>query len=633
MRLRNIGGFKRVKSYVNHKMKLLEQSDKSLSALYELMFSERDNVLFEETDGFHIRKTTYGEAQSEVEARAPRLRSIIGAPDGAKVGLYMENSPQWIVAFWAILRAGYCPLLLNTRFDAGMTEEILARYHVAAVVTDGKEFSVPTVRYTDLAGTAEPYTGAFGTEMYVLSSGTSSVKLCAYSGKELAEMIGNSGYVLNRNKKIKQHYRGELKLLAFLPFSHIFGFVAVYLWFGFFSRTFVKLNDLAPQTILKTIHLHQVTHIFAVPLFWNTVYRRALSAIKQRGEKTQKKFEKGLRLSAFLGNTRLGEKITARMFREVRRNMFGDSVRFMITGGSCISADVIKFFNGVGYTLVNGYGMSETGITSVELSEKREQIVRGSVGAPLPSVKYHVDGDGRLFVSGTTLARAVWEGDTLIEPQNGMYATADLAAERKGKYYLLGRADDLIVSVTGENLNPIAVEEALTPAAAQCGCLVPRSQALPVFLISVERLPDKAVRELIDEVKERLKRSGFASQIGGVYAVTDPLIQADEFKLNRKRIARDFANGAIAVWKEGEKNASDDELTRRVKMYFAVALGKNADEIGADTDFFLDEGGTSLEYFALVTKLQGDFNLPFPTDTGSGATTVRAVVDYLKERL
>lgn len=635
MRLKNIGGFKRVKRYVDHKMGLLERSDKSMSALYGLMFSERENVLFEETDGFRIRKTTYGEAQAEVEMRAPHIRRLVGAPDGSKVGLYMENSPQWIVAFWAILRAGYCPLLLNTRFSAAATEDLLVRYKVAAVITDGKAFSVPSVLYSDLAGEAKPYSGTFGEEMYVLSSGTSSVKLCAYSGKELAEMIGNSRYVLTRNKRIKQHYRGELKLLAFLPFSHIFGFVAVYLWFGFFSRTFVKLNDLAPQTILNTIRLHRVTHIFAVPLFWNTVYRRALAAIAERGEKTQKRFQKGLRLSAFLGNSRLGGKLTARLFREVRQNLFGESIRFMITGGSCISADVLKFFNGIGYPLVNGYGMSETGITSVELSAKRKQIVRGSVGAPLPTVRYRIGEDGRLFVSGKTLARSVWENGTRIDPQNGMYATADLAAVKRGKYYLLGRADDLIVSVTGENLNPVAVEEALSAAPARESCLVPRDQALPVFLVSVERsLSEDAVRALVEEVKERMARAGLSQQIGGVCVTLDPLIAADEFKLNRKRIARAYADGTLSLWKEGAKETSDDgELTRRVKAYFAVALGKRADEIGTDTDFFLDEGGASLEYFALITKLQEDFSVPFSTDTGRGATTVRTVVDYLKERL
>lgn len=634
MRPKNLGGFKRIKQYVDHKMELLGRSDKSMSALYGLMFSERENVLFEETDGFRIRKTTYGEAQEEVEARAPRLRRMIKAPDGSKVGLYMENSPQWIIAFWAILRAGYCPLLLNTRFSDAATEDVLARYGAAAVVTDGKAFSVPSVRYADLTGEGEPYDG-FGEEMYVLSSGTSSVKLCVYSGKELAEMIGNSRYVLTRNKRIKQHYRGELKLLAFLPFYHIFGFVAVYLWFGFFSRTFVKLNDLAPQTILNTIRLHRVTHIFAVPLFWNTVYRRALAAIAERGEATQKRFEKGLRLSALLGNTRLGMKITARLFREVRQNLFGESIRFMITGGSCISADVMKFFNGVGYPLVNGYGMSETGITSVELSGRRKQIVRGSVGAPLPTVRYRIGEGGRLFVAGTTLARSVWENGVRVNLKDGMYETADLAAVKRGKYYLLGRADDLIVSVTGENLNPVAVEEELAPAAARGSCLVPRDQALPVFLVSVERsLPDRAVAELVGEVKERMKRSGLAPQIGGVCVVTDPLIGRDEFKLNRKRIARDYADGAFTIWKEGAKDPSDDgELTRRIKAYFAVALGKNADEIGTDTDFFLDEGGASLEYFALVTKLQEDFSVPFSTDTGRGPTTVRTVVDYLKERL
>ena len=62
-----------------------------------------------------------------------------------------------------------------------------------------------------------------------------------------------------------------MKLLMFLPLFHIFGLVASYFWFAFFGRTFVFLSDYSPNTILSTIRRHKVTHLFAVPLLWDTL--------------------------------------------------------------------------------------------------------------------------------------------------------------------------------------------------------------------------------------------------------------------------------------------------------------------------------------------------------------------------
>ena len=146
-----------------------------------------------------------------------------------------------------------------------------------------------------------------------------------------------------------------------MPFYHVFGLIAVYIWFAFFSRAFVQLNDLSPQTIVNTIKRHKVTHIFAVPLFWETVYDQAIKTIKSRGDKTYQKFLKGMQLSRKLGSAPLlGNAFTKAAFREVRENLFGESICFLITGGSAIRPEVIEFFNAIGYRLADGYGMTET---------------------------------------------------------------------------------------------------------------------------------------------------------------------------------------------------------------------------------------------------------------------------------
>ena len=202
--------------------------------------------------------------------------------------------------------------------------------------------------------------GAFGEEILLMSSGTTSMpKICVYTAEEFYNQIRGSYGIIRRCAQMKKHYEGSLKQLTFLPFYHIFGLTAVYVWFAFFSRTFVRLNDMMPQTIVNTIKRHKVTHIFAVPLFWEKVRDQALSTIKNRGEETYKKFTRGLSIAEKIGDIPLlGDLFIKIAFREVRENLFGDSICFLISGGSSVSPEVLKFFNYIGYHLANGYGMT-----------------------------------------------------------------------------------------------------------------------------------------------------------------------------------------------------------------------------------------------------------------------------------
>ena len=82
MRYDNLGGFKSIDKFVGNKIDALIKSDKSMRSLYELMFSESENVMFEETDGFRIKKTTYGQVKATVEEISPDIRRKVDSDNG-----------------------------------------------------------------------------------------------------------------------------------------------------------------------------------------------------------------------------------------------------------------------------------------------------------------------------------------------------------------------------------------------------------------------------------------------------------------------------------------------------------------------------------------------------------------------
>ena len=475
--------------------------------------------------------------------------------------------------------------------------------------------------------------GEFGSEILFMSSGTTSnIKICAYDAESLTNIIKQSHQIVLSNPLVKKHYDGELKLLTILPFYHIFGFVAIYTWFCFFGRTLVEIKSLSPDVIKYTISRHKVTHIFSVPLLWQKAYDTAIKTIKGEGEKTYKKFLKGLKIKKFLGNSPLGNLFSKVAFKEVREKMFGDSINFLISGGAFISSDVLEFFNAIGYHMSNGYGTTEIGITSVELSNKYNLLIGGSIGKPLTGVNYSINEKSELCVSANSMSKYLIVDNKIIDDVKG-YNTHDLLKEVNGHYYFTSREDDLIVSITGENLNPYLIEQALKVGKVDNVCLINgRNGELPVVLLEVNKyLTNEQVEEVLLQVKEKLVKAKLQSQIGKLEVIKGNLLTGDEFKLNRKRIESDYYGNRLNIYQKGQEEVSiSDEITKVVKDAFEKALRKEIKDL--EGDFFLDLGGTSLEFFSIVSILFNEFNIDVSKE-GLTVNSVNSVSEVIKKKL
>ena len=639
MKITGIGESKNISDFVASKIAALNESEVSFRLLFDLMFREKENILYEKSEGYHIIETSYGEAYQNILKLSARIGTELSeVPKGAVLGLYMENSLLWIETFWAILAAGYRPLLMNLRLDHNTLAKALSDLNAAAVFSLDEQFEVRTINPANMQQERNANTElVFGDEIYVMSSGTSErVKLCGYGALEFYHLLLNSAKIVENCKMIRNHYEGRLKQLCFLPFYHIFGLVAVYLWFGFFSRTFVELRDYSPQTILNTIRRHKVTHIFAVPLFWEKVYDAAIKTIQKRGERTVKKFSRGLAISGKIGDLPFfGKAFKKIAFHEVRENLFGESVQFMITGGSAIRSEVMSFFNGIGYFLTDGYGASEIGITSVELSRKAKIRNACFVGKPMDGIEYKISEHGELLVSGKAIARTIFENGEK-KPLCDYYETRDLAECINGHYRILGRIDDLLIAADGENLNPNLIEpQLMTPQMKGC-CLLgvdKDSETVPILLVSVDRyLSVERFTALDKAVRAKIQTLPMGSSIKKIVYTSDPLLHDNEIKLNRRRLSRDYAHGNLNLidFSKGRDDTRFDVLSDKICEFFSLALSREKNEIVGTFDFFLDGGGSSLDYFAMITAMQEEFSLDFPVNAGKSLQTPDEFYEYIK---
>lgn len=640
MKLDNIHGFKNIDEYVEYKTEEFTKLEKSFSSLFDCMFAESDNIMLETSDGYRISRTTYGAFKERIVRSAPSLSALISdIPKGAMIGLYMSNRPEWLQVFWEILLCGYRPLLMNTRLPDPVLEDILSKYSVGAVISDGKEFSVKTLSFEAACALSDaPYTrGEFGDEVIFMSSGTTSkIKLCAYTAENFYYQILDSANIIKQCPNIKRHYKGHIKQLMLLPLCHVFGFIAVYLWFGFFSRTFVFPKDLNPSTIQQTVKKHEVTHIFAVPMVWEAVYRAATKKIRARGEKTYRRFKK--MCDSVNRHGAFGDFLARRFLKEVREGLFGDSIQFLITGGSAIRPEALCFFNGIGYHLANGYGMTEIGITSLEKSSKRKVLNTASIGAPFGNTEYSLNEAGQLLVRGKTRAsKIIIDGTETVTDPGKWFCTGDIMRTIDGRYYSEGRADDLIISDDGENLNPNFAEAQIRTKGIDRLCIFRGKDKITTLIASIPGCFSKErLTEIYDGICRDLATAKLESAISRILFTHEALLKDGEIKVSRVKIASEVISGELKTFDPTKIESHIEELLQgleaEIRECFAEALERDAESIGSNDNFFRELGGTSLDYFTLLSIIRSRFGFDISYGEGTNLSTVKEFSDYLKDR-
>ena len=633
----------------------LNNSNKTFEDIFEIIHSIEDNVFSELSDGYKVKKLTYKDIKNQSILMGKFFNNELkNIQKNDYVGLMMDNSPLWVCSFWGLLMAGYKPMLLNIRLGSKLNQEIIELLKIKCVIAD-KDYNLNcNMIYTnniDLSKYNEEVKFKWANEIALSTSATTlNIKICIYTGQDIASQITNTDYIVKTNSMIKERYNGEIKIMAFLPFYHIFGLIATYFWFSFFGRTLVFLKDFSSETIIKTARKHKVTHIFAVPMVWNTIAKEIKKEISMKDEKTQKRFEKGLKISYKLqkNGSKFGFKLTNKIMTEVQEKIFGSSIKFLITGGGYISNSTIELLNGIGYPLYNGYGMSEIGITSVELRKGIKERISGSIGKPLPTVEYKIEND-ILYVKGKSICSKIIskQGEIIID-HNEWFKTNDLATcDKKGNYYIIGRNDDVVVAQNGEKINPDLIEKEITLVNARRFCVLGLETDGKVNLSLVVEVPREITilktQKILEEIDEVIKKTEKNNcKIEKMFFTNDKIAADTAIKVSRSILIKKINNNEVTLkslneFKEEnvlDENKINNEVYDEVLEMFSQVLHKEKDNISGNDHFIFDLGGTSLEYITLLINLKSKYEMDFNFGEGESCYTVYEIVNYiLKKRV
>lgn len=645
-------------SYLNKANVLINEKDLSMKQIYNYTFiKNKHGVAFEYFDfNNKYRSLSFAKVNKDVRKYASIISNLIGNEGKHNaVVLKYTNSPEWCEIFYAILMAGYKPLLVNAKTSKEGVNNLIRQAKAVAVISDDPfKYDVKKIHIDEivLAKKADGFVSDWENEVIFCSSGTTGdVKMMVFNGENLCHQIASSLKMGYTTKDIMYPNKfGKIKILAMIPFHHIFGFVAVFLWYSFYGKTIVFPSSMNSKEIQKLCVDHKITHVYSVPLFWDSLalqYKRS----RDMAEEPIKGYLDALQHM----NLHVGAKLHKIVIRKILDSMLGNNIRMCISGGGYLSEDTATIVNGIGYPLYNGYGMTEIGVTSVELSPILRVRLECGIGKPFHGVTYKIannENSGELLVKSKAIHVKEIIGGVVKNTEldeEGFFHTGDIASVNDdGNYSIKGRVKDIIINADGENIFPDELElyfKNVSDINAYTILGVRKNKKdtneLVTFVGNIKSNDADVVGNVMMQINEAAKHLPNGVKLDQVFFTLNPLPTANNMKIKRHEIkkaleegSKDFFSPEVKVEEKKVVNFSDDvvvNILTPVKKMFAEVLLLKEQDIKNDSHWINDLGGDSMNFFELVTRVNEEFNINIPDERFTSLTSVNDFVEIILE--
>ncbi|WP_084127418.1 long-chain fatty acid--CoA ligase [Demequina sp. NBRC 110054] len=427
-----------------------------------------------------------GEFERRVRAVAKGLMAA-GVGAGDRVGIMGDTSLEWSVMDFAVLTAGGVNVPIYPSSSAKQCEWIVDDAGIAFVAAQGADqramlegleepptaLALTPEGLDALASSGEHVTDAeleARTTDVVLDDLASIIYTSGTTGRPKGAMLTHGNLVVHcanieKDPDFGAFVQGETRVLLFLPLAHVFARLAMVLAMQSGAVIGYTPNH---KTLAADLASFKPTWMPLVPRVLETIYNRADAAqtglkkkifrwsawVARKVSMAQETGGHGIVLKAqyAIANALVLKKI---------RHLMGGQLGYVLAGGAKLTPQIGHFFRGLGVTVMQGYGLTET--TAAHMGTPATNQIMGTVGHPIAGCDIMVDDDGEILARGINVFKGYWNAPdaTAAVMHDGWFSTGDLGEIHDGALTITGRKKEILVLSSGKNIQPAVLEDSI----------------------------------------------------------------------------------------------------------------------------------------------------------------------------
>ena len=420
----------------------------------------KDNLAFQIKRDEKYVKYTYGDAGRYATGLIAALKGL-GIQKGDKVAILGENRPEWAISYLAVTAMGAVAVPLDSLGTEDDLKGIIAHSESKGIIYSDKFHGIikemPNLKFKIL----------MDKDFEDLKNSSSDDYGYDVSLNDLAAIVYTSGTtgipkgVMLTHKNIMSNVMTGCALfdigpsdmaLSVLPMHHMFETVAGFLAWFYCGAKITYAESLKSFKLIQNMVETKTTILIGVPMLYQLFYDGILREVEEKGPAFKFIFNILVFVSKAV-TTVFKVNIGRKLFGQVHRHL-GGAFRFWISGGAAIDPDILRAFDLMGMTIIQGYGLTESSpvIAANDLSHNKY----GSVGRPIPGVCVKIVNE-EIVASGPNIMQGYFKMPEETEKvlRDGWLYTGDVGyLDKDGYLYITGRIKDVIISSSGLNVYP-----------------------------------------------------------------------------------------------------------------------------------------------------------------------------------
>ena len=450
------------------------------------LYGDKPAYIFKTKEPGKFKEITHREFRDDINALGTKLIDL-GLKD-KRIAVISENRYEWGVVYLSVVAGTGVIVPLDKSLPDNEIESLIIRSGVEAIFYSNKyndimnkikEEGNTKLKYFISMDIDNEDNGTLSQKELIvegkklLNKGNEEFLKAEINNEKMSIMLFTSGTtamskaVMLSHKNICANLKDitsviklypEDRFLSFLPLHHTFECTVGFLYPISIGGAIAFCDGI--RHIAENIKEYQITAMISVPILFEAMYKKVLKGIEKKGK--LETVQKGIKISNAL--LKIGIDVRKKLFKDIHDTL-GGKVRLFVSGGAALDPEAEKGFNDLGFTMYQGYGLTESSPVIAAEDDKYRKI--GSIGKAFPSLDVKIDspneeGVGELLAKGPSIMLGYYDNEEATKEtidSEGWLHTGDLAKiDKNGYIFISGRKKFVIVLKNGKNIYPEELE-------------------------------------------------------------------------------------------------------------------------------------------------------------------------------